>query len=278
MSNADRPDNPLNPPRKKYPVKDSKIILITGATSGIGWATALVLAELGHKVAAVGRRMERLEELVAESEGMFGEILPLQADVTDALAIRGAAAEALAHFNRLDVLIANAGVGHRGKLVDSDWADIETTLSTNIDGVIHSIRACVPMMRAGGGGHIITISSVVGPVPTPGASVYSLSKAAVDSLARGLRGELKADNIAVTNILVGQTHTEFAKKRLGRSGKVASKWPTMTPEQVAGGIVRALETRQRTLILRWADRLLVFTGNFAPRLMDRIMAKIYLKD
>ncbi len=263
---------------RKYPVENPKVVLVTGATSGIGWATAVLLIELGHHVAAIGRRRERLDALINETQGMFGELLVLQADVTDPKSIRKAAAETLAHFNRLDVLVANAGIGHRGRIVESDWTDIETVLRTNIDGVLHSVRACVPMMRAGGGGQIITISSVTGPVPTPGAAIYGASKATVDSLAQALRVELKQDHLAVTNILVGQTHTEFAQKRLGHAGRVASKWPTMEPGQVAGGVIRAMTTHQRTLILRWPDRLLVFAGRFFPWIMDRVMAKIYLKD
>ena len=255
----------------------TKVVLVTGATSGIGRATCLLLAEKGQHVAAIGRREERLAEVVAEAENLPGEILPLAADVRDGEAMQRVAAQAFDHFKRLDVLVANAGIGHRGTLVESDWDDIETTLRTNIDGVMHTIRACVPYVRQGSGGHIITISSVLGPVPGPGASIYSASKAALDSLAQALRIELKADNIWVTNLIVGQTHTEFATKRLGHSGKVASKWPTMTSDRVAEKIVWAMHHRRRTIILRWLDRGFVLVGRFLPWVMDRILAKIYLK-
>ncbi len=186
-----------------------------------------------------------------------------------------AVALTLAEFNRLDVLIANAGLGHRGALVESDWADIETVLRTNIDGVIHSIRAAVPALRASGGGHIIFISSILGPVPAPYASIYSASKAATDALARSLRGELKADHIYVSVLHVGQTHTEFSEKRRGQPGRVASKWPTMTPEKVAGGIARALERRPRTTALRPIDSLFIWAGKRFPALMDRLLSRIY---
>jgi short-subunit dehydrogenase len=159
--------------------------------------------------------------------------------------------------------------------VESSWEDIETVLRTNIDGVIHSIRAAVPAMRAGGGGHIVIISSILGPVPAPYASVYSASKAATDALARSLRGELKADKIDVSVLHVGQTHTEFAEKRRGQPGRVATKWPTMTPEQVAGGIARALERKPRTTALRWIDGLFIWGGKNFPALMDRLLARIY---
>ena len=256
---------------------EKRSVLITGGTSGIGRATALLMVSLGYDVAVTGRRAERLEELAAECENLPGKLLTFEADVQDRADMRRVAAETLAQFNRLDVLVANAGVGHRGTLVDADWEDLDTVLRTNIDGVLHSIRACVPAMKTSGGGHIITISSVLGPVPAPGAAIYSASKAAVDSLARALRVELAPDNIRVTNIIVGQTHTEFASKRLGHSGKVASKFPTMTPEKVAGQIVRALEGKKRTIIIRWIDRLFVLAGQFVPRIMDRVLARIYLQ-
>lgn len=262
-------------PNSSQPTPNPRVVLITGATSGIGRATALLLVALGHQVAAVGRREDRLQALSDESANLLGSLLPLVGDVTSADSMRHCVGETIASFGRLDVLIANAGLGQRGPLVEAEWQDIEDVLQTNVVGVLHSIRAAVPAMRASGGGHIITISSVVGPVPTPNAATYSASKAAVDSLAQSLRMELKADGIWLTNVLVGQTHTEFATQRRGRSGKVASKLPTMTPEQVASRLAQAMERRRRTVILRPLDRLIVFGGRFFPRWMDRLMYRIY---
>jgi short-subunit dehydrogenase len=264
---------------RKYilPNEPPKTFLITGGSSGIGRAAALLFAALGHHVAVTARRMDRLEDLKKEAEAkeLPGRILPLEADVTDPAAVRRAVGLTVAEFNRLDVLVANAGIGHRGALVESAWEDIETVLRTNIDGVIHTIRAAVPAMRASGGGHIILISSILGPVPGAYTSVYSASKAATDALGRSLRGELKRDHIHVSVLWVGQTHTEFSEKRLGQPGRVATRWPTMTPEQVAGGIARALERKPRTMTLRWIDRLFVWAGQRFPALMDRLLARIY---
>ncbi len=261
--------------RPAKPPKNPRVALVTGATSGIGRATTLLLAALGHQVVGIGRNEERLQSLQDVSEDLMGDVLPLVGDVTDGAAIQRCVAQTLAHFGRLDVLVANAGVGHRGLLLDSNWDDVETVLRTNIDGMLHSVRASVPAMQASGGGHIVMISSVVGPVPAPGASIYSASKAAVDSLAQALRMELRADNIWVTNLLVGQTATEFAQRRLGTSGKVASKFPTMQPERVAAQIVWAMDRRKRTIILRHIDRLIVVGGRFFPRIMDRVLFRIY---
>lgn len=261
--------------RPSQPTKNPKVVMVTGATSGIGKATVKLLVALGHRVVATGRRTERLDDLQAECEGMLGDLLTVVADVTVSEQMMSAVGETLATFNRLDVLVANAGLGYRGTLVEAEWSDLETVLRTNIDGVIHSIRACTPAMRAGGGGKIITVSSIVEAVPAPGAAIYGASKAAVGSLAQALRMELRADNIGVTNMLVGQTHTEFAEKRRGVSGKVASKVPTMTPEKVAAQIVWAMERNKRSVIMRPLDRLIVMGGRFLPWMMDRVMYRVY---
>ena len=259
------------------PDDPERVVLVTGATSGIGRATALLFCALGDRVVAVGRRDDRLASLRAQAEAddLPGVILPVQADVTDAAAMRRAVALTLAEFNRLDVLVANAGIGHRGAIVESDWSDLETVLRTNIDGVIHSIRAAVPAMRAGDGGHIVLISSILGPVPGPYASVYSASKAAVDALGRALRAELRPDGIHVTVLWVGQTRTEFADRRLGQPGRVATRWPSMSPEQVAGAVARALEHKPRTMTVRWIDSLFMWAGRWFPGVVDRLLARVY---
>ncbi|MBN1679482.1 MAG: SDR family NAD(P)-dependent oxidoreductase [Anaerolineae bacterium] len=252
-------------------------ILITGASSGIGKSSSLLFAALGDQVTATARRLDRLNDLKAEveRENLPGALLPVEADVTDPDAMRRAVALALAEYNRLDVLVANAGIGHRGALVEADWADLETVLRTNIDGVIHSVRAAVPAMRASGGGYIVLISSILGPVPGPYAAVYSASKAAVDALGRSLRGELRADRIGVSVVHVGQTRTEFAEKRLGYPGQVATRWPTLQPGEVALAIAHALERQPRTLSARTIDSLFIWAGRRFPAIMDRLLTRVY---
>jgi short-subunit dehydrogenase len=254
-----------------------QVAFVTGATSGIGRATALLFASMGYGVVATGRREERLNGLVEEASSLSGEIHPIMADVTSAEDMQRAVADTLAHFNRLDVLVANAGLGHRGQLTSANWQDLEDVLRVNIDGVLHSVRAAVPALRASGGGHIVMVNSVLAALPAPGSAIYAASKATLSSIAQALRMELRADNIWVTDVLVGQTHTEFAEKRRGHAGSVAKKLPTMTPERVAAQIVRATEQRRRTLILRPLDRLMVVGGRLFPWIMDRILLRVYGK-
>jgi short-subunit dehydrogenase len=183
--------------------------------------------------------------------------------------------QVIARFERLDVLVANAGIGQRGRLVDAAWDDLETLLRTNIDGVLHSIRAAVPVMARGG--QIVIVSSLAGATVTPYTAAYGASKAFVSSLARSLALELESDGIGVTNLVLGPVATEFNQKRLGAKGYGANarKLPSLTAEQVADGIVRAVERRTRTAYLRPFDRLVVWISKFLPDVIGRQALKRY---
>jgi short-subunit dehydrogenase len=150
-------------------------------------------------------------------------------------------------------------------------------LHINIEGMLHSVRAAVPAIRKAGGGHLVMISSVASVVITPYATTYAASKAAMNAFGRGLRQELRADNIRVTNMLIGTTDTEFSAKRRGKVGKIAAL-PGMSVEKVARDVVRATEGNRRAMVLRPLDWLLVFGGMFAPALMDRLAARAYHHD
>ena len=256
----------------------SRVVLITGASGGIGYATALEFARSGANVVALARRIERLAELERATAALptpHGECLTIAADVTDADAMRQAVAQTVARFGRLDVLVANAGIGQRGALVESSWDDLETVLATNIDGVLHTLRAGIPALLQTGG-HIVLVSSVAGVTATPYTSVYGASKAFVSHLAQSLSLELADDGVTVTNLLIGPTETEFNQNRRGGGDKSnATRLPTMTAEEVARGIVRAADRRQKTAVLRLFDRVILFLNMLAPGLIGRQALKRY---
>jgi short-subunit dehydrogenase len=259
-------------------MSNNLVALITGASSGIGYATALAFVRNGTHVVAIARRSDRLAQLereVTNIKGDHGEIATLVADVRKAEEMQNAVEHAIGRFGKLNILVANAGIGQRGGIVDADWNDLETVLRTNIDGVLHSVRAAVPAMRQTGGGWIVLISSVMSNLPAPYATTYAASKSFVSNLANSLRLELEADNIHVTNILLGQTHTEFAEKRLGKAGRVATKLPTLAAEQVAQAIVHASQHKPNSIVLRWLDRLIILGNTLAPWLIGRIARRIY---
>jgi short-subunit dehydrogenase len=256
-----------------------RVALITGASSGIGYASALAFAREGTDVAVTARRADRLAQLQAAVDALpepRGKLLAITADVTGAAAMQAAVAATVARFGRLDVLVANAGVGIRGALADADWADAETLLRTNIDGVIHSIRAAVPALRQSGGGYIIIISSVTANMPSPYTALYGASKAFVSSLARSLATELAGDQIIVADMRVGRTQTEFSEKRLGKSGRATSGGPSsMSADRVAEAVVRASRGKGGVVALRWVDRLIMLANTLAPGIVARFAVRQY---
>ena len=226
----------------------------------------------------MARRPERLEKLrdeIAALPSPHGEFLAAVGDVRESARVEEAVERTLERFGRLDVLVANAGIGQHGAVVEANWDHIETVLRTNIDGVLHSVRACLPAMRNSGGGHILIVSSVVAGVHTPYTATYAASKAFVSSLAGSLRLELEDDNVAVTDVLVGRTHSEFNQHRLGSSAEVRGGLPTMSAEEAAAALVRAAERRPRRVILRFFDRLILAGGVIAPVIMARLAKRQY---
>jgi len=251
-----------------------RVVFITGASSGIGRAAALAFASRGVQVIGIARRADKLESLADEIAALGGDFLPIQADVTDPDSLRAAAQAGLARFGRIDALVANAGIGHRGALIDAQWGALEQVMRVNMDGVLHSVRAVVPLMESGG--CVVIVSSIVFNLVSPYAAIYAASKAFVSSLARSLRVELMPRQIRVVEMLVGRTQTEFNTSRLGEGARRSSRIPEMPAERVALAIVAAAQghTRQ-TVVLRWIDRLIVWANVFAPALVGCLAARQY---
>ena len=255
------------------------VAFITGASSGIGWETALAFARAGYHVCGMARRQDRLESLSAEIANLpqpHGDFLAVAGDVRDADALAGAVTRTVNAFGRLDLLVANAGIGHSGAVLEADWADLRTVMETNINGVLHGIRACAPAMRANDtGGHILIVSSIVADLHTPYTATYAASKAFVSSLAGSLRLELEHDRIHVTDLLVGRTVTDFNVNRLGPIKRAPGDLPSMRADEVAAAIVRAARRQPKRVVFRWFDRLVLLGGILAPGIMARLAKRQY---
>ncbi len=257
---------------------EARVVFITGASSGIGRASALAFVKAGYHVAGMARRADRLQTLADEITTLtvpHGDFLPVVGDATQIDDASRAVSETVSRFGRLDILVANAGIGHRGAVIEANWHDLETLMRLNMDGVIHAIRACVPAMKQHSGGHIMTISSVASSMVSPYAATYAASKAFVSSLVASMRIELRKDNIKISDFLVGRTETEFNDVRLGDGARKKSRLPAMTAEQVADGLVRCAENPRNTVILRWFDRLIVWGNHWLPSLMGYFAARQY---
>ncbi|MBC3541284.1 SDR family NAD(P)-dependent oxidoreductase [Rufibacter sediminis] len=191
---------------------NQKIALVTGATSGIGRATAVSLAQNGFKIIATGRRTERLQELVQQ----FGaeNIYPLEFDVRDKEAVRAAIAGLPAEWHSIEVLVNNAGNAHGlAPFQSGDLDDWEAMLDINVKGLLYVTKEVLPIMIERKAGHIINIGSIAGKEVYANGNVYCASKFAVDALSKAMRIDLVHEGIKVSEINPGAVETEFSEVR-----------------------------------------------------------------
>lgn len=200
---------------------DTKTVLITGASSGIGEATARRLAALGHNLVIGARRTDRLAALAVELRAQGAAVTPVELDVTHLESVRAFAEAAVAEHGRIDVLVNNAGVMPLSPLADLRIAEWEQMIDVNLRGVLHGIAAVLPRMREQGGGHIVNVSSVSGHRVDPTAAVYSATKFAVVALSEGLRQE--SEDIRVTVVSPGFTRTELTDRGGSTQAQAAAR-------------------------------------------------------
>jgi short-subunit dehydrogenase len=182
----------------------TKIVLITGISSGFGKATAEILSNKGYTVYGISR---------SQTENLDTKIKVLQADVTDAKSVHKAVSTLVSNEGRIDVLINNAGMGISGSIEDSLPEDISLQMNTNFTGYVNMIQAVLPTMRKHGGATIVNISSIGGVMGLPYQGFYSASKFAIEGLSEALRMELKPFNIKVIVIRPGDFFTNFTANR-----------------------------------------------------------------
>jgi NADP-dependent 3-hydroxy acid dehydrogenase YdfG len=186
-----------------------KVVVITGASSGLGEATARYLAARGAAVVLGARRVERLQALVDDITRAGGRAFSLATDVTDAAEVQALVDAAAERYGRVDVLLNNAGLMPHSPLERRKIDDWERTIDVNIKGVLYGIAAALPHMQRQKSGHIINVSSVAGHRVSPGGVVYSATKAAVRVISEGLRQEVKPWGLRTTIISPGAVATEL---------------------------------------------------------------------
>jgi NADP-dependent 3-hydroxy acid dehydrogenase YdfG len=186
-----------------------KVVVITGASSGLGEATARHLAAQGATVVLGARRIERLRQLVEELTTADGRALAVATDVTDAAQVQRLVDTAVETYGRIDVLLNNAGLMPHSPLERRKIEDWDRTIDVNIKGVLYGIAAALPHMQRQKRGHIINVSSVAGHRVGPAGVVYSATKTAVRVISEGLRQEVKPWNLRTTIISPGAIATEL---------------------------------------------------------------------
>ncbi len=222
-----------------------KTALVTGASSGIGEATAKALAGEGARVAVSARRAERLDALVKEINDAGGEAYSVVADVGDEDQARSMVITANEHLGRIDILVNNAGVMLLGPIGRADTSDWRRMVETNVLGLMYATHAALPLMKAQGGGHVVNISSVAGRTAREGAGVYNATKWGVGAFSESLRQEVSRDKVRVTIIEPGAVKTELVSHITHEETKkqmqeMIGKMTPLEAEDIAAAIVYAV--------------------------------------
>lgn len=250
-----------------------KVVIVTGASSGIGEATARRFGSEGAKVALAARRVERLESLAQQINEMNtgAETLVVQADLSNLDDIQRMIAKTLERFGRIDVLVNNAGFGRLNWLEKLDPVrDIRAQFEVNVMGVIQTTRLALPVMIAQRSGHIINMCSMAGLVATPTYTIYAACKHAVHGFSEALRREVKPWGIHVSMIYPGGVVTEFAE-HAGIQRKTKATTPKallLTADQAGEAVVKLVRRPRAMWIIPWAWTFTVWMNRCFNRLVD----------
>lgn len=220
----------------------SRIALVTGATSGIGKATALLLASSEYDIIAVGRRSDRLEDLKKEIEGRGRKCYIDTLDVRDQPAVEAFATSIPNEWSSIDVLVNNAGLAAgKGPIQEGNLDHWERMIDTNVKGLLYVSKAIIPFMIKRKKGHIVNIGSIAGKEVYPGGNVYNGSKHAVDALTRGMRIDLIEHGIRVSQVAPGAVETEFSIVRFdgdeNKAKEVYQGYEPLHPEDIADAVL-----------------------------------------
>lgn len=249
-----------------------QVVIITGASSGIGRETALHFARERARVVLAARRKQLLQALEKEIQDLGAEVLNLATDVAQRDQIEAMVQQTLDRFGRVDILVNNAGSSLFALVEETTPEDIETIFQANFFGAFYGIRAILPILRKQRSGHIINVASIVGKRGVPLCGAYCASKFAMVGLSESLRLEVQDSGIAVSVICPVGTDTEFfhaAKNPHGR--KIGPKPPIQSPATVAEAIIRCAKSPRPEVMVFPPARLLVILNALSPRLGDAVI-------
>jgi short-subunit dehydrogenase len=236
----------------------NKVVMITGASSGIGRGLAVEIAGRGANVGLVARRAEVIDEVVREIEAAGGKAMALPTDVQSEDSIRAAAEQLRASLGAIDVLIANAGIGPTRDAADFSAEEVSDVINVNVIGASNSVAAVIPEMVARGSGQLVAISSLAAYRGLPRSAAYCASKAAVSAFFESLRLDLEPRGIDVTII-----HPGFIKTPL-TAGRESQMPFLMELDDAVGKMVRAIEKRRKSYSFPWQLATIVRAGMLMP--------------
>jgi len=252
-----------------------RIVAITGASAGIGRATALRLARNGDALLICARRSDKLHAVADEIRAAGGQAVPIVADVTRVGDMDRFIAAAVDRFGRLDVILCNAGFGIAGTIDDVTPDQMRELVDINYMGTFYATRAAMPLFRRQGAGHVIIVSSIVGKRGVPYMGAYAATKFAQVGLAECLRSELVGSNIHVSVVYPVSTETEFFDVMSQRTGTLVTRaaGPRQHASVVADAIAGAIDRPVPEVFPHFKSRALVWANTFAPGFTDRVVKR-----
>lgn len=255
--------------------------IITGASSGIGRAAAVSLASEGYLVVLAARRLDRLQSTADQILNAGGEALVVRTDLSDPEQIQNLVDQTVEAAGRIDLLVNNAGYGRLLWLDEQDLVgEIDNQIQVNLTGAIQLTRASLPIMLEQKSGQVLFISSISGFVGVPTYSIYTASKYGLRGFMESLRRELRGSGVTVTGIYPGAVETEFDQQAgvKWETTRVTPDWLLMTPEQVAGQILRAVKHRRRRIITPAIMILPIVINAHFPRLMGWFLSRMFYRE
>jgi NADP-dependent 3-hydroxy acid dehydrogenase YdfG len=232
---------------------EQRVALVTGASSGIGAATALSLAGAGARVALAARRTERLHALVERVRHAGGEAIAIQADVAKQASAEQMVATTVERFGKLDILVNNAGIMPLADFASSDPEDWRRMIDVNLLGLLYTTRAALPHLKRAGGGHVVNVSSIAGRIGFPTGAVYSATKFGVVGFSDALRRETLAQKTRITVIEPGAVATELVDHVTDEASKTRIQaWQAsmrqLQSEDIAAAILYAVSQPDRVCV------------------------------
>jgi short-subunit dehydrogenase len=249
-------------------------VLITGASSGIGRCLAEQAAERGARVLLAARSADQLEALASQLTARGADAAAVPADITSETDRQRLFQAAADRFGGLDVLINNAGVASFGHFADSSEAILRQIMEVNFFAPAELIRLAIPMLTEGQQPAVVNIASMCGRRGLPAWPEYSASKFALCGLTEALRGEMARFAVDVLLIVPGLTRSDLSRHLLRNEGRMKIDYTGgMAPEAVAGAVLDALQRNRTEAVLGSEARWILLVNRFAPRLVDRLMAR-----
>lgn len=266
---------------KNHSLKD-QVIIVTGATSGIGEACAEVFGKAGGKIVITGRNPEKLERSRQKLCKVGIEVLAVLADAASESDSNRVVSETLKHYGQIDILINNAGISMRALFQELDLEVFKQVMDTNFYGTVYATKACLPQILEAKGS-IIAISSINGYRGTPARTAYTASKYAMNGFMESLRTEVMNQGVHVLVASPGFTASNIRNGALTAHGQSQGESPRdeskmMNPEEVAQAILKATLQRKRDLVLTTQGKLAVFLNKWIPGIMDGVVYREMAKE